>query len=84
MIPNTLPETVPHIKTLRSKGLGLPLDLIQRDSRPVVRALSSLIPASIVFRLNVDGILGVEMITDQSYEEDIWRQWLKVPRRKLA
>ena len=77
MITNNLPETEPHIKTLRSQGLGLPLDLTQRDNGPVVRALSSLIPASIVIRLNVHGMLGAEVIAGQSDEEDILRQRLK-------
>jgi hypothetical protein len=70
MMTITLPETVSQIKTL-SRG-------------PDVQTLTEENPGSIVFRLNVHGILGVEIITDQSNEEDTLRQRLKTARPVLG
>ena len=48
-----------------------------------VQDLPAHIPGSIVFRLNVHGILGVEIITDQSDEENAFRQRLTTARPTL-
>ena len=50
---------------------------------PDAQTLTEENPGSIVFRLNVHGILGVEIITDQSDEEDTLCQRLTAARPLL-
>ena len=71
MVTPTLPQTEPQIKSLNTQRLQLPLeDLTKHDSGPDVQALPAHSPGSIVVRFSVCGNIGVEIIADQSDEEE--------------
>lgn len=80
----TLPETESQIKSPNTQRLQLPLEnLTKHDSGPNIQALSAHSPGSIVVRFSVCGIVGVEIIADQSDEEEKLRRRLTAARPVL-
>jgi hypothetical protein len=67
----TLPETASQIKTRSSERLQHPLDALTQDDRGSdAQSLPADRPGSIVVRFSVCGHVGVEILAEESDEEE--------------